>query len=1019
MSDLVTRLRLDSGQHNSELDKSKQKVHQYKEEADKAGKSVEEMGSKQTRSAKELLDAMSKIEGQTRSTSNYRAQLAQITKQISDLTINYRAMNAEMQNSDIGREVVGKIQELTIQAAGYKDAIMDAQNSIKNLASDTSNWDAMKQGIDVVSSSLQAFVGAGVLGEKTTKKLVDVIAKLKAIEAATNAVIKIGNALQKDSALMLRIQTAQTNALARAKNLEAAATGRATLAQKAFNLIAKSNPYLILATAVISLIGVLAIFTKRQQDVEKAAKTESEAMKAAREEAEKYKNTLASTTANVLSKYKLLQIEYGKLKTSHEKNEWIKKNKTEFDNLGIKVNDLKSAEDAFKNNTASVVEALKKRALAMAQQNRLTDLYSQLQEEELRAQEKYRVESKKIGDKYLGDINERNRHMFTLANDGHWVYNAQGVKEENEKIKKSCFAMADSIQAKIDSTANNIAGLLDVDSLVGSGSGSGGSGAGGGIKVKVDPESLKAAEDRVNELREKLSTMSVNDKDIEKVKNELAEAENKVANIKSLLETSKAPEYPTDSLRGAEQLVSRLQEKLNSMSVNDKDISKVKEELEEAKDKVKEIQQVLGSGDTFEPFSMEDLDNQVSELTTKLRKMSPNNPEWQTTLTTLVGIEAAAANMDKVIENARNNVFDMNTFLGTMEKAVSDIQFNYDIGLVDENMAKTLVDNVNKELKKNFPTITLEYKLELKASNFEKYLEAFDNSKKKIDEFASSMSRAYDSIADLGDKLDNEEDAVKRFFMIWDAVSNVVSAVQTLVTTGNAIVKFLDDKVTKTGADAVANAADAAAANANAAAQQNLAAATGAAAEGMTTATTATAANTLAEGANAAATATSAGAKSTEAAAAATNAAATDTETASTGRSVIAKISDAIAGAAKAVSSIPVIGPVLAVAAIAAVIGGIIAAISKAKSQKFSQGGIFKAPSGVNDKNYAQLNNGEMVLNTQQQKKLFQMLNSTGIIDKNTDSGSGVGGNVRFVIEGDKLVGTLDNYNRKIYHSRR
>ena len=217
MSDLVTRLRLDSRQHDQELEKSKQKVHQYKDEADKAGKSLEDMGTKQSRSAKDLLKAMSEIEGSTRSTSNYKAQLAQITKQIQDLTINYRAMNAEMQDSDFGREVSAKISELTQKASEYKDAILDAQQSVKVLASDTANWDSIKQGIDVISSSMQAFVASGVLGEQTTEKLVGVIAKLKAMETATNAVIKVGNALQRNSALMMGIAKVQATALAKAK----------------------------------------------------------------------------------------------------------------------------------------------------------------------------------------------------------------------------------------------------------------------------------------------------------------------------------------------------------------------------------------------------------------------------------------------------------------------------------------------------------------------------------------------------------------------------------------------------------------------------------------------------------------------------------------------------------------------------------------------------------------------------------------------------------------------------------
>jgi len=54
------------------------------------------------------------------------------------------------------------------------------------------------------------------------------------------------------------------------------------------------------------------------------------------------------------------------LKTTGEKTQWIKNNATEFANLGLKVTDLKSAEDVFVNNTNNMVAALEARARAMA-----------------------------------------------------------------------------------------------------------------------------------------------------------------------------------------------------------------------------------------------------------------------------------------------------------------------------------------------------------------------------------------------------------------------------------------------------------------------------------------------------------------------------------------------------------------------------------------------------------------------------------------------------------------------------
>jgi len=72
---------------------------------------------------------------------------------------------------------------------------------------------------------------------------------------------------------------------------------------------------------------------------------------------------------------------------------------------------------------------------------------------------------------------------------------------------------------------------------------------------------------------------------------------------------------------------------------------------------------------------------------------------------------------------------------------------------------------------------------------------------------------------------------------------------------------------------------------------------------------------------------------------------------------------------------------------------------------KFSSGGVVPYSSYIGDNIPALVNSGEMVLNTTQQRNLFRMLNSAS-----TNTGI-ISGEVRFEIEGDKLVGVLNNYN--------
>lgn len=90
--------------------------------------------------------------------------------------------------------------------------------------------------------------------------------------------------------------------------------------------------------------------------------------------AKELESTNASYGDKIVS-LKQLQQEWKSLKTTAEKNQWIKDNKSEFDKLGVAVNDVTDAENIFVNNTEAVVNALKLRAKAAAAQKLAAEQY--------------------------------------------------------------------------------------------------------------------------------------------------------------------------------------------------------------------------------------------------------------------------------------------------------------------------------------------------------------------------------------------------------------------------------------------------------------------------------------------------------------------------------------------------------------------------------------------------------------------------------------------------------------------
>ena len=106
----------------------------------------------------------------------------------------------------------------------------------------------------------------------------------------------------------------------------------------------------------------------------------------------------------------------------------------------------------------------------------------------------------------------------------------------------------------------------------------------------------------------------------------------------------------------------------------------------------------------------------------------------------------------------------------------------------------------------------------------------------------------------------------------------------------------------------------------------------------------------------------------------------------------------ALGGAAKSAFQLPFPFNLAMWASLSATVLGIFASLPK-----FAEGGIVEGLSG-GDRNLARVNAGEMILNGAQQRRLFAMLDG-----KTSPSG----GNVTFRIEGDALVGALENYKRK------
>lgn len=118
-----------------------------------------------------------------------------------------------------------------------------------------------------------------------------------------------------------------------------------------------------------------------------------------------------------------------------------------------------------------------------------------------------------------------------------------------------------------------------------------------------------------------------------------------------------------------------------------------------------------------------------------------------------------------------------------------------------------------------------------------------------------------------------------------------------------------------------------------------------------------------------------------------------------------AKQAEALASGTASAAALPFPANIAAIASIIATITALFASFAGS----FASGGIIGGSTTVGDFNIARVNKGEMILNSREQGKLFNMLSGSGFYSTSSDGG----GSVQFKIHGKELVGVLSNYNNK------
>lgn len=239
---------------------NKIRLNAMTEEERKAAEESEQLVSKTAALYEEMKRLQAETGKHTLNVGNYEEATVGLRAQIMELTQKLVQLRME------GKQNTEEYQQTANKAAMLKDAFTDAQKEVQNLSSDTSTLNSVLGALGAASGGIAVATGAMKLFGDESEDVQEAQKKLQAAIALTNGVTAIQNSLQKQSNLMLGIGKIQEYAKAKATALATKNTIAATVAQKAFNLVAKANPYVLLATALISVVGALIAFSRGSKE---------------------------------------------------------------------------------------------------------------------------------------------------------------------------------------------------------------------------------------------------------------------------------------------------------------------------------------------------------------------------------------------------------------------------------------------------------------------------------------------------------------------------------------------------------------------------------------------------------------------------------------------------------------------------------------------------------------------------------------------------------------------------------
>jgi len=424
--------------NSTKASKKKAKVLNEEEEAQKKLTETQEKAKKpitEMEKAQEL--ANQQLEERTKLLQQQVTEENAAANSIAQMKAQLEVLNNEWNNVDIDsdrfRELAGEIDKLTtkLEEVDVAEGTFRKLGSVINKATE-----AAKE----MESCLQAGVSVALMFDKgnetltrTMNGLNRAMALVGAIQQVNNALLAKGALISKAAAAMDGIRSMQARAAAAATALSTKSTIAATIAQKAFNIVAMANPYVLLAMAVVTVVGALAAFAIGTEEASEKQVDHNELQREAIELKETYSSVQKRLSdANI----KLLQRDLDLLKAQGASEAELEQKERQIHEARVKYAEQNAA------NHKEEIDNIQKNA------DEVEKLTKMIQEEndklargEIKNQEEFEESNKKLRDKLklhneLLNVGLRAQEEEKAAISGLNNFEAGLAKKKEERGKK-------------------------------------------------------------------------------------------------------------------------------------------------------------------------------------------------------------------------------------------------------------------------------------------------------------------------------------------------------------------------------------------------------------------------------------------------------------------------------------------------------------------------------------------------------------------------------------------------------